>query len=109
MRRKKRFSMENEYLYFDGMNNEIFFKKNHSKIKLTEKQYVFFSLLLRNKCSQQIIIESLWGDTDIERRSNYYQIIYQCRRLLVNNQISKNFIMLIPNYGVRLNYGVFNV
>lgn len=109
MRRKKRFSIENDYLIFDGMNNEIFFKKNSSRIKLTEKQYVFFSLLLKNKCSQQTIIKSLWGDNNIERKSNYYQIIYQCRKLLINNRISKDFIMSVPNYGIRLNYNIFNL
>lgn len=101
---KKRFSVENEYLILYGMSNEITFKANAKTIKLTEMQYVFFSILLKNKCSQKCIIESLWRGDYINKISNYHQLIYQCRRLLISYGISKRFIMLVPNQGVRLNY-----
>lgn len=101
---KKRFFIENEHLILDGISNEITFKVNSKIIKLTEMQYNFFASLLKNKCSKKCIVESLWKGDYITRISNYHQLIYQCRKLLISHGISKRFIILVPNQGVRLNY-----
>lgn len=101
---QKRFFIENEYLILDGMSNEITFKIKSKTIKLTEMQYAFFAMLLKNKCSKRCIVEYLWKGDYITRMSNYHQLIYQCRNILISHGISRKFIILAPNQGVRLNY-----
>lgn len=101
---KKRFSIENEHLILDGMSNEITFKVKSKTIKLTEMQYAFFATLLKKKYSKKRIVEYLWKGDYITRTSNYHQLIYQCRNILITHGISRRFIILAPNQGVRLNY-----
>lgn len=70
---KKRISIDNDYLFFDGQNNELTFKNNKVKITLTEKQYALFSLLLKNKHDREYIIDFLWNSGDeVIKISNYY-------------------------------------